>query len=336
MMRALLERVLDGGDLAADEAETLLAAFLDEGVPDVQKAAMLAALRAKGETADEVRGLALGMRAAARPVRLEPGMLAADTCGTGGDGSGSFNVSTAAALVVAAAGVPVVKHGNRSVSSRCGSADVLEALGIPLATDASMARRQLTDAGFTFLYAPSFHPATAAVARVRKGLGVRTVFNVLGPLTNPAAPPFQLVGAFDAPTARTMAAALAGMPIRRCAVVHGAPSWDEATPCGPFLRLDVTPGEVVETEVDPLEVYGVDRCDPGDLAGGDADENARLLEALFAGSRSAIRDAVLLNAAIVLEITGIAHSPQEAFARAAAVLDDGRGPWFLERLRQAA
>ena len=213
--------------------------------------------------------------------------------GTGGDGSGSLNLSTGAALVAAAAGVPIVKHGNRSVSSKSGSADVLEALGIRLPqTPAAARRRCSTRRSFTFLFAPNFHPAMKAIAPVRRALGIRTVFNLLGPLTNPAAPPFGLIGAFDLPTARLLADALAGMPIQRAFVVHGEPGWDEATPVGPFVVFDVRPGFVRRERRDPAH-YGIPRCTAADLAGGDAATNARAIEAVLLGQdRGPHRDAL--------------------------------------------
>lgn len=327
--RDLLERLLDGHDLSQDGASDLMRVLMDPEVGEPLKAALLAALRAKGETADEVRGLAVAMREAARrlPVQREP---LVDTCGTGGDGSHSFNVSTATALLAAAAGFDVVKHGNRSVSSKSGSADVLEHLDIPLHDDPEAAGRSFDDHGFTFLFAPVFHPAMKAVVPVRRAMGVRTVFNVLGPLTNPARPPYQLVGAFSEPAARLMAETLSGLPIERAFVVHGAPAWDEATPVGPFVRYDVRPGSVVREVVDPLD-YGIERCAPEDLAGGDAAHNAGMLRDLFAGRGGAVRDAVVLNTALVLELLGEAEG-REAVEAAEAVLDDGRALAFLETL----
>jgi anthranilate phosphoribosyltransferase len=330
--RALLERLLAREDLGEDDGARLLGVLTDADVPDALKAGLLVALRAKGETGTELRGMALAMRRAAVPVPLPAGLHAVDTCGTGGDGRGSFNVSTAAALVVAAAGVPVVKHGNRSVSSRSGSADLLDALGVRLAATPHDALRQLAALGFTFLFAPAFHPATAAVMPARRALGVRTAFNLLGPLTNPAAPAVQLVGAFSATAARCLADALSGMPIARAVVVHGDGGWDEATPCGRFLRLDVTPGRVDEAEVDPHDAYGVPRATEAELAGGDAADNAARLRSIVGGERSAVRDAVLINAALALEVAGAAPDPASAFALAAAALDDGRAAALLDGL----
>ncbi|MCE7895757.1 MAG: anthranilate phosphoribosyltransferase, partial [Gammaproteobacteria bacterium PRO8] len=303
-VNAALEKLLGRQALDEDEAARLLQALADEALAPALSGAVLAALRAKGETAGELRGFAGGMRQLARRVELPAGLAAADVVGTGGDGSGSLNISTGASLLAAACGVPVVKHGNRSVSSRSGSADVLEALGVPLARDPAEALACLESCGFTFLFAPNFHPAMKALAPVRRALGIRTVFNVLGPLTNPAAPPFGLIGAFDLPTARLMAEALAGMPISRCFVVHGEPGWDEATPCGPFTLFDVQPGRVRRQRRDPVR-YGITPCTPAGLAGGDARDNAQALEAVLSGrDRGPHREALVLGAGLVLELTG--------------------------------
>jgi anthranilate phosphoribosyltransferase len=332
--RAVLERLLDGASLTEAEAGALLGRLTDDEVAPVWKAAILAALRAKGETGDEVRGMALAMRARSRAVRFDGD--AVDTCGTGGDGSSSFNVSTAVALVVASMGVPVIKHGNRSISSKCGSADLLERVGVPLSESPEVAEATLRETGFCFLFAPNFHPAMRAVAPVRRALGVRTVFNLLGPLSNPAAPAFQLVGAYSEPAASRIADALSGMPIRRAMVVHGAPCWDEATLFGPFVRFDVAPGVVTRSVVDPVATYGLSPASPDALHGEDADENAATLHRLLAGERGAVRDTVLLNAALVLELTGRAAGPREAVQDAAAALDDGRAARLLLRLQGRA
>lgn len=330
----LLERLLAGGNLAQPEAAGLMRALAAEELPPALAGALLAALRAKGETAEEVRGFASAMRELARHVELPAGMAAADVVGTGGDCSGSLNLSTGASLLAAACGVPVVKHGNRSVSSRSGSADMLEALGVPLARDPDEALACLANCGFSFLFAPHFHPAMKAVAPVRQALGVRTVFNILGPLTNPAAPPFGLIGAFDLPTARLMAEALAGLPITRCFVVHGAPGWDEATPCGPFTLFDVRPGVVRRQRRDPAR-YGIAPCTPGELAGGDAAANARALEEVFSGrDRGAHREALALGTGLVLELSGRAHGLRRGIQLAREALDAGAGLAVLERLRR--
>ena len=220
-LKDVLDRLLRGTDLDEREAEDLLRALTDPELPAAMSGALLAALRAKGVRAEEVRGFAKAMRGLARRPVITPGAALVDMVGTGGDASGSFNLSTGAALLAAALGVRVVKHGNRSVSSRCGSADIIEALGLRLPLDETAAGACLDATGFTFLFAPHFHPAMKAVAPVRQSLGVRTVFNILGPLTNPAEPPYHLIGAYDLEVAELIAGALAGMPIERAYVVHG-------------------------------------------------------------------------------------------------------------------
>ena len=329
-----LEQLLARIDLSEADAGDLLRTLTDETLSPAVAAALLVALRAKGETAAEVRGFATAMRALSRRFDLPPGLPAADIVGTGGDGSGSLNLSTGAALLAAACGVPIVKHGNRSVSSKSGSADVLEALGVALPADAAAARQQFDRANFTFLFAPNFHPAMKAIAPVRKALGVRTVFNILGPLTNPAAPPFALIGAFDLPTAKLMADTLAGMPIQRCFVVHGEPGWDEATPVGPFTVFDVRPGSVRRQRRHP-EHYGIPLCSPDDLAGGDAATNALAIEAVLAGrDQGPHRDALLLGAGLALDLTGHVRGLRRGIELARCTLDTGGGAALLVRLRQ--
>jgi anthranilate phosphoribosyltransferase len=331
-LRALLEKLLNRENLAETEASELLVALTDASMAPAMAGALLAALRSKGLTADEVRGFASSMRKLARHPTLPPGPPAVDIVGTGGDASGSFNISTGASLLSAAMGVRVVKHGNRSVSSRSGSADLLECLGLPLPLDEQRAGECLAATGFTFLFAPHYHPAMKEIAPVRRALGVRTVFNLLGPLTNPAEPPFGLIGAYSRDAAKLMAETLSGMPIERVFVVHGEPGWDEPTPCGPFELYDVSRGRVERSERDPLG-YGLKRCSPDDLAGGDAIHNAAGMRAVFAGhDRGPHRDALILNAALVLEVTGAVHEPAAGVRAAGEAIDRGDGIALLEKL----
>jgi anthranilate phosphoribosyltransferase len=298
--------------------------------------ALLAALRAKGVSAAELRGFAGAMRALARRPQLPPGGASVDIVGTGGDKSGSFNLSTGAALLAAACGLRVVKHGNRSVSSRAGSADVLEALGLKLPLDEQRAGECLAATGFTFLFAPHYHPAMKSVAPIRQAMGVRTVFNILGPLSNPAEPEFHVIGAFDADTADLMAQALSGMNIQRAFVVHGAEGWDEPTPVGPFTLFDVRPGNVARSQRAPAN-YGLKLCDSEALAGGDAAYNAQELKEVLCGrDRGAHRDALLLSAALALEVTGRCATPREAIDCAARGIDSGAASQLLDKLAQFA
>ena len=330
--RHMLERLLDGDDLPEADAAELMRSLTDPALAPAMAGALLAALRAKGVTPAEVRGFASAMRALARKPVLPDGAPALDVVGTGGDGSGSFNLSTGAALLVAAMGVRVVKHGNRSVSSRSGSADLLEALGLPLPLDERAAGECLAATGFTFLFAPHYHPAMKEVAPVRRALAVRTVFNLLGPLTNPAAPPYALIGAYSAEAARLMADTLAGMPIERAFVVHGEPGWDEATPVGLYELYDVRPGRVEREQRDP-RALGLARCTPADLAGGDAAHNAACLRAVFEGrDQGPHRDAVLLNAALALEVCGAATDAAGGLRAASTALERGDAARLLAAL----
>ncbi len=333
-LRDILERLLQRHDLTEAESGELLVALTGAAVAPAMAGALLAALRSKGITPDEVRGFASAMRGLARRPDLPPGPPAIDIVGTGGDASGSFNLSTGAALLVAAMGVRVVKHGNRSVSSRSGSADLLEALGLPLPLDERSAGDCLAATGFTFLFAPHYHPAMKEVAPVRRALGVRTVFNLLGPLTNPAEPPFSLIGAYSHDAAKLMAETLAGMPIERVFVIHGEPGWDEPTPVGPFELYDVRPGRVEREVRDPRDL-GLARCAPEDLAGGDAAHNAVGLRAVFEGrDRGAHRDALVLNAALALEVTGAVTDVAEGVHAAGAAIDRGDASRLLERVAE--
>ena len=265
MIQASLNRVLDGHDLTREEAcETMSAIMRGETTP-AQIAGFLVALRAKGETADEITGCADAMRAHVLPVRPQRDDLV-DTAGTGGDGAQTLNISTGAALVAAAAGAGVAKHGNRAVSSASGSADVLEALGFELELPAVRIARSIDELGFGFLFAPAHHPAMRHAAGVRRELATRTVFNLLGPLTNPAGARAQIVGVYSPGLVRTIAEVLAQLGARRAFVVHGAGGIDELSPCGPNQLCEVVGGEVVERTIDP-DTLGVEGCSPDDLRG---------------------------------------------------------------------
>ena len=330
----MLDRLLEGESLGEPEAYQLMHEFAEGNMHEALAGAMLAGLRTKGETAGEVRGFAMAMRDLAVRPGIPDGAPTVDTVGTGGDGSGSLNLSTGTGLLAAACGARVVKHGNRSISSRSGSADMLECLGMPLPLHEKGAIDCLQATNFTFLFAPAYHPAMKAIMPVRGAMAVRTVFNMLGPLTNPAATPYQLIGAWSIDAARLMADALSGMPIERAFVVHGSPGWDEATPAGEFALFDVAPGKVTETERSP-EDYGLARCTTEELAGGDAEHNAMELERVFRGEdKGAHRDALLMGTALVLEVLGTAKDAREGVAMAAAAIDDGRAAALLERLRE--
>jgi anthranilate phosphoribosyltransferase len=328
---AILERLLNGESLGEGESAMLMHDLASGDVEPALAGALLAGLRAKGETADEIRGFATAMRELALHPAIPDGPPTVDTVGTGGDGSGSLNLSTGTGLLAAAAGARVVKHGNRSVSSKSGSADMLECLGMPMPLDEQASIDCLEALNFTFLFAPAYHPAMKAIMPVRGALGVRTVFNILGPLANPAAPPYMLVGAFSQEMAKLMAETLSGMPIERAFVVHGEPGWDEATPAGQFVLYDVRPGSVDEQTRAP-EDYGMQRCAPEDLRGGDAAHNAAELARVMSGEdRGAHRDALVMGTSLVLEVTGSARDPAEGVAQAAAAIDNGHAAAFLNK-----
>ncbi len=334
--RDALDALLERRDLSEEAAYELMVSLTDPAMAPALSGALLAALRIKGATAPEVRGFARAMRSLARQPRIAPDAPLADVVGTGGDGSQSLNLSTGAALLAAACGVRVAKHGNRSVSSRCGSADVLEALGLALPLDEQAAGACFARTGFTFLFAPHYHPAMKAVAPVRSALGVRTIFNLLGPLSNPAQAPYALIGAWSLDVARLMAETLAGMPIRRMFVVHDDGGWDEPTPAGPFTLLDVREGSVAESRRSAAD-FGLPACRTAELAGGDAAYNARRLSAVLQGrERGGHRDALVMGAALVCEVTGLAGSGAEGASLAAAAIDDGRAARILDGLAAPA
>jgi anthranilate phosphoribosyltransferase len=331
-LREFLECLLDRRDLAESQAEDLLLLLTRVEDAPAMAGAILATLRCKGVSAAELRGFARAMRRLALRPETPSGLAAIDIVGTGGDGSNSLNISTGTALVAAACGLPVVKHGNRSVSSRAGSADVLAALGLKLPLDERAAANCLAATGFTFLFAPYYHPAMKAVAPVRAALGVRTVFNILGPLANPARPPYHLLGAFSLETARLMADAISGLDIERAFVVHGAAGWDEPTTVGPFTLFDVRPGRVtVETRTP--EDFGLGRCSAAQLVGGDPAHNAGALrDVLEGGARNPYRDCLLLGAALALEVAGEEEAPRDALARATDAIDSGAAGRVLSGL----
>jgi anthranilate phosphoribosyltransferase len=330
-MREQLAKAMRGCPLTEDEAGAAMAAIMEGSATPAQIGALLAALAARGETEDEVVGFARTMRSRAVPL---PSRGAVDTCGTGGDGACTFNISTVASLVVAACGVPVAKHGNRSASGSCGSADVLEALGLRIDPPAATVARSLAEVGWAFLFAPSFHAATRYAAGPRKELGVRTVFNLLGPLTNPALPEAQVVGVPRPELTGFMARCLQRLGVRRAWVVHGG-GLDELSPCGPATVAafdDLGPKCFV---LDPAEA-GIGTCSPEALRGGDPPANAAILRGVLAGERGPRRDAVLLNAAAALVVAGRAERVSDGVAQAAEAVDSGRAANLLSRATEVS
>jgi anthranilate phosphoribosyltransferase len=325
-----LARLLDGHDLSREEARAVMNEVMEGEATPAQIGALLVALRLKGETADEIAGCAEAMREHVLSVRPQRDDLV-DTAGTGGDGARTINISTAAALVAAAAGAGVAKHGNRAVSSSSGSADVLEALGFRLELPPARIARSIDELGFGFLFAPTHHPAMRHAAPVRRELAARTVFNVLGPLTNPAGARAQVVGVYAPSLVRTIADVLAQLGARRAFVVHGAGGIDELSPAGPNLVCEVVDGDVHEREIDPLEL-GVPRCDPGDLRGGSPAENAAAIRAVFEGEDGGKRSAILLNAAGAIAAAGHAADLRDGLELARKAVDSGAAGSRLEAL----
>jgi anthranilate phosphoribosyltransferase len=334
----LLSRLARRQDLTADEAAAAMALIMAGQAAPAQIGGLLIGLAMKGERPAELVGFARTMREHALPVARRPGAIF-DTCGTGGDRSGTFNISTAAAIVVAACGVRLAKHGNRSVSSRCGSADVLEALGVDVAAPPAVVERCLDRVGMAFLFAPTFHPAMKHAGPSRRDLGVPTAFNLLGPLTNPAGPLRQIVGVPRPELTELLARALLGLGAERAWVVHGADGLDELSTTGYTKVSECRDGTVQTFYVHPAE-FGLGKAAPADLQGGDAAANAAIIRRVLAGERGAARDVVLLNAGAALFVAGQAATVPDGIVLAAGAVDDGRASATLaalvEHSREAA
>ncbi|MEO5822104.1 MAG: anthranilate phosphoribosyltransferase [Vicinamibacteraceae bacterium] len=330
MFPALLEKLQRQEDLTETEAAAAMGRIMDGDVPAAQVAGLLVALRQKGERPAEIVGFARTMRA--RAVTLaRPRPDALDTCGTGGDGAGTFNISTVAAIVVASCGVPVAKHGNRSASSKCGSADVFEALGVDVTAGPATAEACLAEAGLAFFFAPTYHPSMRHVAALRRELGVRTAFNLLGPLTNPAGARRQVVGVPRPELTELVARALAMLGSERAWVVHGADGLDEISTTG-YTKVSEARGRSVRTfYVHPADA-GLPKASITDLAGGDAAENARITRQVLGGAKGPARDIVLLNAGAALLVAGAVTSLSDGIAAAGASIDRGAATGTLSRL----
>jgi anthranilate phosphoribosyltransferase len=331
VIQEAITKLLDGKQLARAEARAVMdEIMLGEATP-AQIGGFLVALRAKGETPDEIAGCAEAMRAHVLAVTPKREDLV-DTAGTGGDGARTINISTAAALVAAAAGAAVAKHGNRAVSSACGSADVLEALGFNLDQEPGRISQSIDELGFGFLFAPSHHPAMRHAAPVRAELATRTVFNILGPLTNPAGARAQVVGVYSPALVGTIAEVLARLGAKRAFVVHGAGGIDELSPVGQNLVAEVVDGTVHERELDPEAELGVARCSVEELRGGAPVENAQAIRDVFAGADGGRREAILLNAAGAIAAGGHAEDLREGLELARAAVDSGAAAERLELL----
>jgi anthranilate phosphoribosyltransferase len=335
MIATALKALISGTSLSRDETHALFSAVMDGQASDVQKSALLIALRMKGETVDEITGAAMAMRERVTPLDVDRERLV-DTCGTGGDGRGTFNISTLAALVAAGAGAPVAKHGNRAVSSACGSADLLSALGVHIDLDAARMAEVLRQTGISFLFAPKLHPAMGAVAAVRRELGVRTIFNVLGPLTNPAFAKRQVLGVYSDHLVEVLAQVLVALGCEHALVVHSRDGLDEISLSAPTHVCEARGGTLHSYELTPeelgLPVYPLEA-----MAGGDAAENARIAQAILgsdSGDREsgARRDIVLANAGAALYVAGGAASIRDGVELARAALASGAAAAKLREL----
>lgn len=330
MIQTYIDRLLDGRHLSRDEACEAMGHIMRGEATPAQIAGFLIVLRAKGETASEIAGCATAMRDHALCVRPHREDLV-DTAGTGGDGMRTLNISTAAALLAAAAGAGVAKHGNRAVSSASGSADVLEALGFEIEQPPERIEQSIDELGFGFLFAPSHHPAMRYAAPVRRELATRTVFNVLGPLTNPARAKAQLVGVYSISLVHTIAEVLVQLGVERALVVHGTGGIDELSPAGPSVICEVVDGVVRAGVVDPAEL-GIAPCSSEELVGGSPNENAEAIRRVFEGERGARREAVLLNAAAAVAVAGLAPDLSDGLDRVRSALDSGEAGERLEAL----
>lgn len=334
-LQSAIGRLAHHQPISADDAADAFGVIMRGEASAVQIAAMLAGLRVRGETSDIVAGVVRALREVMVRLPAPNADELVDTCGTGGGSVQTFNISTAAALLAAGAGVRIAKHGNRSFTSRCGSADVLEALGVAIEAPLSTMSAALENAGIVFMYAPLMHPAMRHVGPVRRELGIPTVMNVVGPLANPAGAARQVVGVADANRVPILAGALAELGSHHAMVVHGEPGLDEISPLGITSVVEIRDGTQREWAIDPSD-YGFDFSEPGDLAGGDPEENARIIrDVLGGGGTAAARAAVVLNAAAAIYVSGRVSNYAQGVVAARGALEEGKGLAALDRLRAA-
>jgi anthranilate phosphoribosyltransferase len=331
MIASAIARAVQREPLSRELARASMEQILAGEATPAQIGALAVALRMKGETADEIAGMAEAMRGRVEPIHTRRAPLL-DTCGTGGDNAGTFNISTTVAIVTASCGVAVAKHGNRAVSSRTGSADVLESLGVRIDLTPISAGRSLDALGITFLFAPNYHTALRHAAGPRREIGVRTVFNVLGPLTNPAGATRQLLGVYADELVRPIAEVLRQLGSERAWVVHGRDGLDELTVLGKSHVAELADGAILEFEVDPASL-GLAHQDRSALAGGDAAANAERVRAVLGGEKGAARDVVVLNTAGALVVAGVARTLEDGVAQAARAIDSGKAQAKLEEMK---
>ncbi|MDR3011704.1 MAG: anthranilate phosphoribosyltransferase [Chitinispirillales bacterium] len=332
-IQTAIKRITTGQNLTVAEASGVFSAIMDGLTTDAQIAAFIVALRMKGETADEITGAAYVMRDRAVRIHSNARQNLIDTCGTGGDGAATFNISTAAAIVAAGAGTKVAKHGNRSVSSRSGSADVLESLGVNINLSAEQISVCLRELGIGFLFAPMLHTAMKHAAAARKQIGIRTLFNILGPLTNPARTTSQLLGVFSPNLTETMAQVLLNLGSDKAFVVYGLDGIDEISICGPTKISEIKDGKIVTYEINPSD-FGLEKAESGSIAGKDADYNAELIRGILKGKKGPARDVVVLNAAFALCAANVVKDPKDGIAAAEKSIDSGAAMEKLEKLAE--
>lgn len=334
-IRRAIAAAVQGKSLSRVESAEVMTAMMNGETTDAQIAAWITALRMKGETIDEITGLAFAMRSKSEKVRAQSAVSESllDTCGTGGDGLHTFNISTASAIVAAAAGVRIAKHGNRAISSKSGSADVLEALGVQLQLTPGEAERCLEEVGLCFMFAPLYHGSTRHAAAARREIGIRTVFNLLGPLTNPAGADRQLIGVYDKNLTNLVCHVVRELGLKRALVVCSEDGMDEISVCGLTYVSELRDGEIVDYTLDPQSL-GVALAAPSQLSGGDAAFNAKLIRAIFAGEQGANRDIVLLNSGAALYLADRAVSIADGVKLAAETMDSGRATSKLEQLAE--
>ncbi|MCP4704377.1 MAG: anthranilate phosphoribosyltransferase [candidate division Zixibacteria bacterium] len=330
MIREELNKVLDGEHLTANESHRIIDLIMSGKVSHVKIAAFLTALRQKGETSDEIIGAARVMRDKVVRIKHNQDFLF-DNCGTGGDGAGTFNISTTTSFVLAGCGLAIGKHGNRSVSSKCGSADVLQALGVEISLDPEQVGLCIDEIGIGFMFAPNLHPAMKEVVPVRKELGFRTIFNLLGPMTNPAFATDQMIGVYDGSYTSLLAKAAGELGIKRVGVVYNECGIDEITTAGLNKISMVSDGKESELQLNPEE-YGFKKCDVNELAGGTAEENARITRSILNGENGPRRDTIILNTAVGLFIAGWANDIKEGIEQANESIDSGQASEMLDKL----
>ena len=334
MIREAISKVVDGDDLSQEEAAATMSEIMSGNATDAQIASFITALRLKGETVDEITGCARIMREKVTKIKTRADLLV-DTCGTGGDGAHTFNISTTAALVAAGAGLHIAKHGNRSVSSKSGSADVLKALGVNIEADVDTVAKCVDEVGIGFLFAPMFHPAMKYAIGPRREIGIRTIFNILGPLTNPAGAQVQVLGVYDAALTEPIARVLRNLGSKHVFVVHGSDGLDEITITGKTYVAEMVDGQVRSFTIDP-EDFAMSKSDISSLMGGTAEENARITLSILKGEKSPKRDIVLLNSAATIMASGKAANLIEGIPLAAESIDSGKALEKLELLKKVS